>query len=85
MLDKNEIEELIKIVAAATTYMDAERNIPDYSLLAIQWNDEICRWEVVFYSDYGIDYTTILVCQNKAGRYTATGHAAGSDWEIGSH
>ncbi len=84
MLDKGETQELINIVDTANDCMDA-RGIPEYSLLAVQWNDEIDRWEVVYYSDYGIDYTTVFVQQLSRGHYMATGETGGSDWGLGCH
>lgn len=83
MLDKNNVEELIKIVATANGYMDGE-GIPEYSIIAVQWDDESMSWQVVYHSDYGIDYTTVYV-NYKGNDYTVSGHTGGSTWEPGHH
>lgn len=72
MLDKNKLEELIKIATKASERM-LESGYPDFLLTGIKWDEEETEWIVSFYSDYGNESNHIGVTATANGKYVTTG------------
>jgi hypothetical protein len=60
VLDKDKLEELVKIATKASEKM-LESGCPDFSLTGIKWDEEEAEWIVSFYSDYGNENSHIGV------------------------
>lgn len=72
MLDKDKLEELVKIATKASDRM-VESGYPDFSLTGIRWDEEENEWIVSFYSDYGNENSHIGVTATTNGGYVTTG------------